>query len=368
MTRIEKGIYKRGPYSFQAKVRVGSITVTATFDTLAEARAYRDKTKADIALDPNAKLVLEARVKKREAEALTLDQALQRYETEITATKKSAVKEKSRIAKLRRSKHVHKSFYRVSPEDILAILAEIRHEQAGPKQGLPVSDTTKRLYAMLLSHLFNIARKRWRLRIDNPVRLIELPKPGASRTRRLEGDEENRLFRELAKGKQAAIMVPLFRFAIETAARLGELLKLDWSDIKTSEQQGTMLLRDTKNGEDRIVPLTQDAVMHLRALPSPIKSGRVFPVQEKNVRDARNFALARAGIKDFRFHDLRHEATSRFFELGLDSMEASAITGHKTLSMLKRYTHLRPDDLAKKMNKYIEMRYEATKTSPSQNQ
>lgn len=350
MTRIEKGIYKRGPYSFQVKVRVGEITVAGTFDTLAEARAYRDKTKADIALDPNAKLVLEARVKKREAEALTLDLALQRYAAEITATKKSALKENSRIAKLRRSKYVHKSFYRISPEDILGILAEIRHEQAGPKQGLPVSDTTKRLYAMLLSHLFNVARKRWRLRVDNPVKLIELPKPGAARTRRLEGDEEERLFAELAKGRQGPIMVPLFRFAIETAARLGELLKLEWADLKMGEHHGTMLLRDTKNGEDRVVPLTQEAVDLLRSMPRPIKGGKVFLVQEKNVRDARNFALARAGITNLRFHDLRHEATSRLFELGLDSMEASAITGHKTLSMLKRYTHLRPDDLAKKLN------------------
>lgn len=350
MKQIEKGIRKRGDLSFQVRITVGGLPIAATFDTLAEARAYRDKTRADVALDPNAKLVLEARVKKREAEALTLDQALQRYEAEVTGTKKGAIKEKSRIAKLRRSRYVQKSLYRISPEDILEMLAEIRHEQAGPKKGLPVSEATKRLYAMLLSHLFNVARKRWRLRIDNPVRLIELPKPGAARTRRLEGDEEERLFAELAKGKQAAIMVPLFRFAIETAARLGELLKLEWADLKLGEQQGTMLLRDTKNGEDRIVPLTQEAVELLRSMPRPIKGGRVFVVREKNVRDARNFALARAGITDLRFHDLRHEATSRLFELGLDSIEASAITGHKTLSMLKRYTHLRPDDLAKKLN------------------
>jgi integrase len=54
----------------------------------------------------------------------------------------------------------------------------------------------------------------------------------------------------------------------------------------------------------------------------------------------------KAGIEDLRFHDLRHEATSRFFEKGLNPMQVAAITGHKTLQMLKRYTHLKAEDLA----------------------
>jgi integrase len=57
----------------------------------------------------------------------------------------------------------------------------------------------------------------------------------------------------------------------------------------------------------------------------------------------------RANIENVRFHDLRHEATSRLFEKGLNVMEVAAITGHKTLDMLKRYTHLRAEDLAKKL-------------------
>lgn len=56
-----------------------------------------------------------------------------------------------------------------------------------------------------------------------------------------------------------------------------------------------------------------------------------------------------AGIKDLRLHDLRHEATSRLFEKGLHIMEAAAVTGHKTLSQLKKYTHLRAEDIAKKL-------------------
>ena len=59
--------------------------------------------------------------------------------------------------------------------------------------------------------------------------------------------------------------------------------------------------------------------------------------------------MKRTGIKNLRLHDLRHEATTRFFELGLNIMEVSTITGHKDLKMLKRYTHLKAEDLALKL-------------------
>ncbi len=60
-------------------------------------------------------------------------------------------------------------------------------------------------------------------------------------------------------------------------------------------------------------------------------------------------AVRRAGIEDLRFHDLRHEATTRLFEQGLNIMEVASITGHKDLRMLRRYTHLKAEDLAKKL-------------------
>ena len=78
-------------------------------------------------------------------------------------------------------------------------------------------------------------------------------------------------------------------------------------------------------------------------------NGRVFPLTEDAVKGLWFRILKKSGITDLRFHDLRHEATSRFFEKGLNVMEVSAITGHKDLRMLQRYTHLRAEDLAKKL-------------------
>ena len=78
-------------------------------------------------------------------------------------------------------------------------------------------------------------------------------------------------------------------------------------------------------------------------------TGKVYPLSPVALRGLWNSVCRRAGFIDLRFHDLRHEATSRFFEKGLNVMEVAAITGQKDLRMLQRYTHLRAEDLAKKL-------------------
>ena len=108
-------------------------------------------------------------------------------------------------------------------------------------------------------------------------------------------------------------------------------------------------LPDTKNGEARSVPLSSTAIQTLRALPRSLH-GQVFPgLTTEAVKRAFARAVRRAGIEDLRFHDLRHEATSRLFERGLNIMEVASITGHKDLRMLRRYTHLKAEDLARKL-------------------
>ena len=108
----------------------------------------------------------------------------------------------------------------------------------------------------------------------------------------------------------------------------------------------TAHLPKTKNGEARTVPLSSRAVVTLEALPRNL-DGRVFGVTYEGIHQSYVRACRRASITGLTFHDLRHEATSRLFEKGLNPMQVAAITGHKTLQMLKRYTHLRAEDLAK---------------------
>ena len=129
--------------------------------------------------------------------------------------------------------------------------------------------------------------------------------------------------------------------------RQGELVSLRWEHIDLNRR--TVHLPDTKNGESRTVPLSTAAVKILRSLPRNIQ-GKVFPgVTTEAVKRAYARAVRRTAIEDLRFHDLRHEATSRLFEKGLNIMEVASITGHKDLRMLRRYTHLKAEDLARKL-------------------
>jgi integrase len=123
---------------------------------------------------------------------------------------------------------------------------------------------------------------------------------------------------------------------------------LAWEEIDLVK--GTAHLPITKTDVPRTVPLSTLAIATLNGLPRRI-DGRVFGLKAESMSQAFERACEerRANIQDLRFHDLRHEATSRLFERGLNVMEVAAITGHKTLDMLKRYTHLRAEDLAKKL-------------------
>ena len=141
-------------------------------------------------------------------------------------------------------------------------------------------------------------------------------------------------------------MKTIIKLAIATGMRRGEIVKIQRKDI--SYQSRTVHLFDTKNGEDRVVPLSTVAIRALKQLPARI-DGEVFGIHPDTVSKRFLRACRDSGIEGLRFHDLRHEAVSRLFEKGLNPMEVATISGHKTLQMLKRYTHLKAEDLAKKL-------------------
>lgn len=182
----------------------------------------------------------------------------------------------------------------------------------------------------------------------NPILYTRRPKVQDQRNRRLQGDEESRILEAAVWAETQDGSMPIARiicFALETAMRRGEIAAMQWKDVNL--QRRVVLVSDSKNGESRQVPLSSVAIEALQSLPRNI-SGRVWgTIHEASVSRAFAKACKRAAIEDLRFHDLRHEATSRLFEKGLNPMQVAAITGHKTLQMLKRYTHLKAEDLAK---------------------
>jgi integrase len=140
---------------------------------------------------------------------------------------------------------------------------------------------------------------------------------------------------------------PIVELALQTAMRQSELTGLRWDNVDLTRRVAVLAM--TKNGERRAVPLSTRAVEILSELPKSESSLVFGGVTSEAVKRAFRRATHRAGLVDLRFHDLRHEATSRFFERNLNIMEVASITGHKTLQMLKRYTHFQAEELARKL-------------------
>jgi integrase len=141
-------------------------------------------------------------------------------------------------------------------------------------------------------------------------------------------------------------MLPLVKFALETAMRRGEILGLRWEYIDLQKRIAFIPL--TKNGESRTVPLSTAAIEILRALPRDLR-GQVFPLTGCQVSAAMERARDKAMLDDWHFHDLRHMAITRLAEKLPNLIELSAVSGHKSLAMLKRYYHPNPELLAEKL-------------------
>ena len=180
----------------------------------------------------------------------------------------------------------------------------------------------------------------------NPVEKIRKPSEGKSRDRRLTDDEWEMLVEECRKSRNLHLW-PAVQLAVETGMRQGELLALTWKNL--DKKRSIAFLKDTKNGEERAVPLSPAALSVLDTLPVSIV-GKVIPVERMTLFHVFQAACGRAGIEDFTWHDLRHEALSRLAERGdMTVLELAAVSGHKTLQMLKRYTHLQAEKLAAKL-------------------
>lgn len=276
---------------------------------------------------------------------ITLGEGLELYRQKVSILKKGYVQESYRVANLIRSPLATKSMRQVSSPDI-ASYRDLRLAQTNPHTGRQISASTVRLEMSLLSHVFDIGRIEWGVCDSNPVTNVRKPKTPPGRDRRLLPREE-RLILRYCHNHPTHELYSLVVLALETAMRQGELLQLEWENINLRNRIAH--LPDTKNGSKRDVPLSLKAREMLIRLGVKNK-GRVFSYTSNGLKSAWRIMLNRLGIEDLHFHDLRHEACSRLFELGtLDVMEIAAISGHKSLAMLKRYTHLKATKLVKKL-------------------
>ena len=196
----------------------------------------------------------------------------------------------------------------------------------------------------LIKRVLDTADKTWNIGLpNNPIKEVALPKKNKPRVRRLATEEKVTIL-NAAQKQQNPYIAPAIEFAIETAMRRSELLAIKWTDVCL--EIGFAKLHDTKNGESRTVPLTARARCILRALKN--NTDYVFPISATGLHQAFKRIIRKTGIKDLRFHDLRHEAVSRFFEIGMSVPEVALISDHKDMTQLFRYTHLNPNQAFQK--------------------
>lgn len=271
--------------------------------------------------------------------------ALDRYRTQVSILKKGYAQEKYRIEQISRSFLGDKLVREVTSVDI-ATYRDQRLDDINPRTKRKLATSTVRLEMSLLSNFFDIARIEWGLCESNPVSNVRKPKCPPGRDRRLTPREE-RLILRYCHGHINPDLYSIVVVAIETAMRQGEILNLHWEHINLKTRIAH--LPETKNGTKRDVPLSVKARDALIRLGVKTK-GRVFGYTAEGLKSTWRFMLKKLAIENLHFHDLRHEAISRLFELGsLDMMEVAAISGHKSLAMLKRYTHLRAQRLVRKL-------------------
>jgi integrase len=338
MPTIEKRTNKAGETRWRARVRRRGFPLQdQTFLTKADALRWtremeRGMDRGQFAERDTSSLIL-------------LSTLLSRYRQEIAPQKKGARQDITLLERLLARPIAQLSVAALTP----ARLAQYRDERLA--QG--VSGQTVRHELAMFSRVVEQSSREWGVSCPhgNPVKQIRLPSPSPSRTRRLLDGEERRLLE--AAQKHGDTIGLIMTWAIETAMRRGEIAAMRWEHM--NHKARVLLVPETKNGTPRRVPLSTVAMEVLTQTLSSRKGG--LP-QEGTVpsgpiwgygKDAISQSFVRtcqtAGIEGLTFHDLRHEATSRLFEKGLNPMQVAAITGHKTLQMLKRYTHLKAEDL-----------------------
>jgi integrase len=273
-----------------------------------------------------------------QAQKTTFGELIERYLREVTPLMRGAKEDTIRLTAILR-----KPIARVNA----LLLNSSRIAKYRDERLQEVSAGTVIRELAYFSSIINHARREWDINIANPMLLVRKPPSPPGRNRILSREEETELLKACEpKANRNIYTRPFIILALETAMRRGELLSLRWDNIDYSKR--TAYLQLTKNGDSRTVPLSTRAIETLEALPISI-DGRVLPINFAALENNFKRARERVNLKDLRIHDLRHTAVTRLAEKLPNLIELSAVSGHRSLGMLKRYYHPRAEDIARKL-------------------
>jgi integrase len=353
MPSVQRRVSPNGKVSYRASVRLkGHKSKTATFLKRADAVTWGQETETKIRQSKYfpGRLI--------ESRKYSLSDLLDRYKSEVLPRKR----DKNQLGQLEWWK-VQLGEYKLKDltPSLIASLRDKLTKEKSERTGRNRTPATVNRYLALLSHACTIAIKEWQWMAVNPVIQISKPKEAQGRTRFLSDDERERLL-VACKSSESIHLFPIVTLALSTGMRRGEILGITWENVDLQNRRITLLM--TKNGERRVVPLVGKAyelIKNLYLKLEPEIKDLVFPspnnpMQPINIRTAWETAIRKAKIEGFRFHDLRHSTASYLAMNGASLLEIADILGHKTLQMVKRYSHLSEDhkaDVLERMNKKV---------------
>jgi integrase len=321
---------RRGKYEVQIR-RSGLPHVSRSFHALTDARTWARQMevqadRGDLPADPKA------------LQKVILGELVARYRDTVSIRKRGYDVERivldaflrHPICKRRLSEITATDFAQYRDERLDSVKPATLKRQLGP-----------------IRNLFNVARDEWGLPIrENPLAKLKFNAIDQRRERRLRPGELDKLIKT-ARSRRNPLIAPIIRLALETGMRRGEMLAVRRRHVDFAKR--TLLIPDGKNGHSRVIPLTKAATALLRSC-SRERLDQIFPVTANAFRLAWDRIKRVAAIKDLRFHDLRHEAISRFFEKGLTIPEVALISGHRDMRTLFRYAHATREQIISKLH------------------
>jgi integrase len=330
MATIEKRTGKGGT-TWRVRVRrLGGPPLTKSFERKIDADAWARSIEHKIDSGES--------VPTSEARKRTVADAIDQYLTVTLprAKHRKNADEQARLLAVWRALMGTRTLVSLTP----AVIAEQRDELAKRpnRAGKPITGATVNRHLTALSAVLTVATKEYGWLPKNPVANVSRLADSKGRERFLSEAERQALL-TACDASECAALGPCVRLALATGARKGELMGLEWANVNLDRR--TVRFVDTKNGDNRTVPLAPTAVAVLKAWKKGrLPTGLVFPMTIDGIDKPWREAREAAGLGDFRFHDLRHSAASYLAMSGASLMDIAAILGHKTLAMVKRYSHL----------------------------
>lgn len=334
MATIEKRISNTGEITYRAKVRLRGFPVqTATFDKMTKAKEWAYTTEQKM---KDGKFMPEYKAKQ-----YTVSEIIDKYRKTILCHKKTIYPDWNSQLNWWNDAIGMYTLSNVTP----SLLSEMKIRLLNEKNafGRSRSPATVNRYLTTMQCVFSVAIKEWELLDINPFLRVKKFKEPKGRIRFLSKEEKDRLLEECKKAKNP-YLYPAVIVALSTGARKMEVLSLKWKDVDLAN--GRAILQDTKNGERRGINLLGEVNNIVSELYRNREPSAVYVFPNANgdkpfdIKKSWENALKRAEITDFRFHDLRHTTASYLAMQGKSLGEIADVLGHKTLQMVKRYSHL----------------------------